>query len=204
MNQGRVQTALGVTCNVVMACVAEEARPPHFTVTCDVHVWLGATMREWEERRECAGRDAHRVCAEGAGEGLMASEGAEGGEPVPIRVPISADTEIAESGHSNGGTDQTHHHEVAHLVGEHGKRHDRDAWHSKHDDCRVCSAFTIFVSVTRRYVTDVLPLLPLRNRSHLPIHSCRGGQNAEIVSSQSKIACYPLPYLEGVFGQNPF
>jgi len=57
--------------------------------------------------------------------------------------------------------------------------------------------FTIFVSVTCRYVTDVLPLLPLRNRSHLPIHSCRGGQNAEIVSSQSKIACYPLPYKEG-------
>lgn len=100
-NRGRVQTALGVTCNVAMACVAEEARPPHFTVTYDVHVWLGATMREWEERRECAGRDAHRVCAEGAGEGLMASEGAEGGEPVLIRVPVSADTEIAESGASD-------------------------------------------------------------------------------------------------------
>ena len=64
--------------------------------------------------------------------------------------------------------------------------------------------FCVFEVVTCRYVTDVLPLLPLRNRSHLPIHSCRGGQNAEIVSSQSKIACYPLPYLEGVFGQNPF
>jgi len=80
----------------------------------------------------------------------------------------------------------------------------RGAQHGEYDDWRVVATFTLFVSVTCRYVTDVLPLLPLRNRSHLSIHSCRGGQSAEIVSSQSKIACYLLPNMEGVFRQNPF